>query len=125
MSRRKRFFSSLGSGYGALLANVIYTGASVPLALHHLSPTLFGLWAVVAQISGYLGLLDFGVNASVARLLVDHKDDLNGGTYGSLLKSAGVVFAAQGVVVLAIGIIGSPVLANLVGVTSSLRSDFI
>jgi O-antigen/teichoic acid export membrane protein len=124
MSRRKRFFSSLGSGYGALLANVIYTGASVPLALHHLSPTLFGLWAVVAQISGYLGLLDFGVNASVARLLVDHKDDLNGGTYGSLLKSAGVVFAAQGVVVLAIGIIGSPVLANLVGVTSSLRSDF-
>ena len=60
----------------------------------------------------------------MARLLVDHKDDLNSGTYGSLLKSAGVVFAAQGVVVLAIGIIGSPVLANLVGVTSSLRSDF-
>jgi len=125
MSRRKRFFSSLGSGYGALLANVVYTGASVPLALHYLNPTLFGLWAVIAQISGYLSLLDFGVNASVARLLVDHKDDLNGGTYGSLLKAAGLVFAVQGVVVLAIGIIGSPVLANLVGVKDSSRSDFL
>src|SRR5271165_5843293 len=124
MSRRNLFLSSLGSGYGALLANVIYTGASVPLALHYLNSTLFGLWAVVAQISGYLNLLDFGVNASVARLLVDHKDDLNGGAYGSLLKSAGLVFAAQGMIVLAIGIIGSPVLANLVGIASSSRADF-
>jgi O-antigen/teichoic acid export membrane protein len=124
MTRRQRFFSSLGSGYGALIANVIYTGASVPLALHYLSPTLFGLWAVVAQIGGYLTLLDFGVNSSVARLLVDHKDDLNGGMYGSLLKSAGVVFAAQGMVVLAIGIIGSPMLASLVGVQDSLRPAF-
>src|ERR1700730_4752043 len=124
MSRRKRLFFSLGSGYPAFTANEIHTGASVTRALHYLSATLFGLWAVVVQISGYLTLLDFGVNSSVARLLVDHKDDLNGGTYGSLLKSAGIIFAAQGVVVLAIGIIGSPVLANLVGVTSSLRSDF-
>ena len=124
MSRRKLFFSSLGSGYGALLANVIYTGASVPLALHYLSPTLFGLWVVVAQIGGYLALLDFGVNASVARLLVDYKDDLNGGKYGSLLMSAGVVFAVQGAVVLLIGIIGSPVLANLVGVKDLSRPDF-
>jgi O-antigen/teichoic acid export membrane protein len=124
MSRRKRFLSSLGSGYGSLIANVIYTGASVPLALHYLSATLFGLWAVVAQIGGYLTLLDFGVNSSVARLLVDHKDDLNGGMYGSLLKSAGVVFAAQGLVVLAIGIIGSPMLASLVGVNDSLRPAF-
>jgi len=124
MSRRNLFLSSLGSGYGALLANVIYTGISVPLALHYLSPMLFGLWAVVAQISGYLTLLDFGLSASVARLLIDHKDDLNGGTYGSLLKSAGLVFATQGVVLLVIGIIGAPALANLVGVASSSRTDF-
>jgi O-antigen/teichoic acid export membrane protein len=124
MSRRQRFFSSLGSGYAALIANVIYTGASVPLSLHYLTPALFGLWSVVAQISGYLTLVDFGVNSSVARLLIDHKDDLNGGAYGSLLKSAGFVFAAQGVAVLALGIVGSPLLANLVGVTSSSRRAF-
>jgi hypothetical protein len=66
MSRRKRFFYSLGSGYAALIANLIYTGVSVPLALHYLSPALFGLWVVAARISGYLTLLDFGVNSSVA-----------------------------------------------------------
>ena len=124
MSRRKRFFSSLGSGYGTLLANLIYTGLSVPLALHYLGPALFGLWALVAQIGGYLALLDFGVNASMARILVDHKDDLNGGRYGSLLKSAELVFAAQGVIALAIGIIGSPVLANLAGIANASRPEF-
>jgi O-antigen/teichoic acid export membrane protein len=124
MSRRKRFFSSLGSGYGALLANIIYTGLSVPLALHYLGPALFGLWALVAQIGGYLALLDFGVNSAIARILVDHKDDLNGGRYGSLLKSAVLVFATQGVIALAIGIIGSPVLANLAGIANASRPEF-
>jgi hypothetical protein len=66
MSRRKRFFYPLGPGYAALIANLIYTGVSVPLALHCPSSALFGLWVVPAPISGYLTLLDFGVNSSVA-----------------------------------------------------------
>ena len=53
MSRLKKFTRSLLSGYVALGANIFYTLASVPLALHYLGKAEFGLWALVSQISGY------------------------------------------------------------------------
>jgi len=73
MSRKRRFITALGSGYLALIANVVFTAVSVPLALHYLSKEEFGLWSVVLQITGYLSLLDLGVGQSVSRLLVDSK----------------------------------------------------
>src|SRR5260370_29360926 len=82
ISRTKRFASALASGYLALAANVVYTLASIPLALHYLTREEFGLWAVVGQITGYFALLDFGVGQSVSRILIDYKDDVNGGEYG-------------------------------------------
>ena len=54
MSRFKRFTHSLLSGYVLLGANILYTFASVPLALHYLSKKEIGLWGVVTQIAGYL-----------------------------------------------------------------------
>ena len=95
MSRRKRFASSLGSGYLAMAANAIYSAASIPLALHYLTREEFGLWAVVTQIGGYIALLDFGVGQSVARILIDYKDDMDGGDYGSVLKTASIAFGFQ------------------------------
>ena len=51
--------------------------ASIPLALHYLDKDLFGLWALAAQINGYLILIDVGMNGSVSRFIADHKDEVN------------------------------------------------
>lgn len=91
-------------GYGTIFANVAYTLASVPLALHYLGKEEFGLWALAQQIAGYLLLLDFGISSALSRFLADHKDNVNGGKYGSLILTGGVVFFIQGV---AIAIAGS------------------
>jgi len=45
MSRLKKFTFSLLSGYVLLGANIFYTLASVPLALHYLTKPEFGFWA--------------------------------------------------------------------------------
>lgn len=111
MSRFKRFVHSLASGYVLLGANMLYTLASVPLALHYLGKAEFGLWALATTIGGYLLLVDFGLGASVARILIDHKDDTRGGHYGGMIQTGLLVGLAQGAVIL----LGGSVLARFAG----------
>jgi O-antigen/teichoic acid export membrane protein len=97
----------LFTGYAALILNIAYTVISVPMALHYLSKAEFGLWALALQISGYLMLLDLGVSSALNRLLSNHKDTLNDGSYGSLLLTAGLVFLVQGIVIAMAGCVFS------------------
>lgn len=103
MTRSKRFLSGLATSYAAIGVNMIHTLASVPLALHYLTKEEFGLWALISQLSGYLMLLEFGMTGSVARFLTDHKDDINGGSYGNILRTGSRVFAIQGLLVIVAG----------------------
>jgi O-antigen/teichoic acid export membrane protein len=124
MSRKRRFIFALGSGYVALAANVLYVAATIPLALHYLTREEFGLWSVVVPLREYLGLFDLGVSASVARLLVDTKDDINGGVYGSLLKTASLIFAILAVMIASAGFLLSHPISYLMGIPPNLVSTF-
>src|ERR1700722_15591615 len=99
MSRLKKFTHSLVSGYMQIGVNVLYTLASVPLALHYLSKDEFGLWQVATAVTGYLLLIDFGMTGSAARILIDHKDNPTGGAYGSVIKISIVVSLFQGMII--------------------------
>jgi O-antigen/teichoic acid export membrane protein len=122
--RAKRFTAGLFTGYTALVVNIAYTAFSVPLALHYLGKEQFGLWALALQVSGYLGLLDLGISSAFTRFLVDHKDDVNGGTYGSLLLTSGIFFALQGGVIAIAGAAFSFVAPALFHIPTALASDF-
>ncbi len=104
MSRLKKFAHSLASGYVVLGANVAFTVASVPLATSRLSNSEFGLWALTTQIAGYVALIDLGMSGSVARILIDYKDDKNGGAYGSVIRTALLVGLAQGLIIAGLGV---------------------
>ena len=125
MSRKRRFISAVGSGYLALAANILYSMISIPLSLHYLTLPEFGLWSIVVQISGYLTLLDIGVGQSVARLLVDKKDEINGGDYGAILQAAWIVFAVQGAVIILFGFFSGHFLAFLMKIPGELTTVFI
>ncbi len=103
MSRLRRFKYSLFSGYSLLGATVVYSLASVPVALHYLPRVEFGLWALVMQISQYLQLIDLGMSVSIARILIDHKDRPAEGTYGAVIKTGMLVLAVQGAVIAVAG----------------------
>jgi O-antigen/teichoic acid export membrane protein len=104
MSRSTRFIAGLLSGYGSIAANIIFTMASIPLALHYLDKEHFGLWALAAQVNGYLYLIDLGMSAAMSRFIADYKDDVNGGDYGSHLLTGALVFAIQGAIIASVGI---------------------
>jgi len=123
-SRSYNFVRGLGAGYFATVINIAYTAASIPLALHYLGKEQFGLWALAQQIMGYLMLLDFGVSSAVSRFIADTKDEVNGGEYGSMLLSGGIVFVAQGVLIVVAGVAFSFFAPVLFAVPERLAGDF-
>jgi O-antigen/teichoic acid export membrane protein len=125
MSRFKRAFHNALSSWLALGVATCYTLASVPLALHYLSKERFALWALMSSISGYLNLIDLGMSGSVARLLIDHKDDRTRSNYGSLIQTGWLVLAVQGLILLVVCFGLAPVLAVLLDIPADLKSEFI
>jgi O-antigen/teichoic acid export membrane protein len=124
MSRTHRFIFALGSSYIALAANVLYVVFSIPLALHYLSPQQFGLWSIVVPLREYLSLFDLGLSTSVARLLVDAKDDINGGLYGSLLQTATLIFGALAIIVISFGFFFSHTISLVMAIPPDLAPVF-
>ena len=82
MARFRRVLHGAASGYVLLIATSVCSLAAVPIALYYLYLPRFGLWVTMSSIGGYLNLVDLGMSGSVARLLIDHKDNREGGTYG-------------------------------------------
>ena len=125
MSRSKSFVTGLLSSYAAIGVNILYTLASVPLALHYLNKQEFGLWALVTQLSGYLMLLEFGMTGSVARSLSDHKDRMEDGIYGSILRTGARVFVIQGLLVFLLGLLMAWCAPSLLGLPARLQQPFM
>jgi O-antigen/teichoic acid export membrane protein len=123
-TRSKRFTSGVVTSYVAILVNVFYTIFSVRLALNYLGKEQFGLWALALQVSGYMVLLELGMTSAISRFLADHKDDVNGGEYGSLLLTGGIVFAIQGGMIAIAGAVFSYAAPALFHIPTALASDF-
>jgi len=122
--RSVNFTRGLGAGYLATVINIAYTAVSVPLALQYLGKEQFGLWSLAQQIIGYLILLDLGVTSAVSRFIADHKDDVNGGDYGRMLLTGGIVFALQGALITFVGLVFSVFAPALFAIPTHLAPDF-
>ena len=124
MTRSKRFFAGVITGYGSIAANVVFTIVSIPLALHFLDKEHFGLWALAAQINGYLVLLELGMGSAINRYIADHKDEINGEEYGSHLLTSGLVFITQGLLIASVGIGFSWFAPSLFSIPDHLAENF-
>ena len=125
MSRSKRFVTNLVSSYATIGINILYTVVSIPLALHYLDKEEFGLWVLVTQMAGYLMLLEFGMSGSVARSLSDHKDEIEDGVYGSILKTGARVFMIQGAAIVVLGLALAWFAPSLMSLPERLHRPFI
>ncbi len=124
MSRLRFFLHSIASSYVSLASNLVYSVASVPLALHFVTKQEFGLWALMFQIASYLIVIDFGMSPAVARLLIEEKDQPASGAYGSLIQTAVLVNLVQGLLILATGLLLAPFFANLLRIPIEVRPQF-
>jgi O-antigen/teichoic acid export membrane protein len=119
VTRFRQFANGLGSSWLATLATIVYSLLSVPIALRYLSVDEFGLFVLLLQVSAYFTLIEVGMSAATARILVDHKDDRNTGSYGSVILTGSWVFATQALIIFTLGIIAAPWIIALVGVPAA------
>lgn len=124
MTRTRRFISGVLASYLNIGANVIYTLASVPIAISYLNEELFGLWALAAQMTIYLSLLEIGLGIAITRCIADHKDCIDGPQYAKTLSTGGLVFIIQGILIAALGYAFSWVAPLLFTIPSELMGDF-
>jgi O-antigen/teichoic acid export membrane protein len=124
MARLKYFVHTVLSGYLFLGTNILYTLASVPLALRYLSTAEFGLWAMASQLTAFLGLVDAGLGNAVGRLLIDEKDHKESTAYGSLVQTAALVNAVQGLMVIGLAVVISFTAAPLLQLPFERYSAF-
>jgi O-antigen/teichoic acid export membrane protein len=124
MSRAKKFAHALLTSYLSIGVNILYTLASVPLALKYLTKPEFGLWALTLQIANFIALVDLGMGSSIARILIDHKDEKGNGHYGGAIKSGFLVGLAQGAITLIVGLILVWFLAGWLRVPEKLGQPF-
>src|SRR5437016_294644 len=125
MSRFRRAIHGVAAGYVSLVGAALYSFASVPLALHYLSKERFALWALMTAIGGYLSLTDLGMSNSLARLLIDHKDERAKGLYGSLLQTGFLVLLVQAFIIVAAGFGLAWPLSDLLNITPDLKREFV
>jgi O-antigen/teichoic acid export membrane protein len=120
VSRFNHFIRGLGSSWLATFATVIYSLLSVPICLRYLSPEEFGLFVLLLQVAGYFFLIEFGMSVAASRILVDYKDDAHNGNYGSAIITTFLIFGAQAVILVIVGMLAAPFIVTAVGIPDHL-----
>jgi O-antigen/teichoic acid export membrane protein len=83
-----------------------------PYVVHHLGNNGYGVWTLIASLTGYLGLLDLGVRGAVTRYVAryhsqaDHKNASNVASSAMLIFSSAGLIAFSASVVFAMLVIG-------------------
>jgi O-antigen/teichoic acid export membrane protein len=69
-----------------------------PFVVHHLGNTLYGIWTLIASLTGYLGLLDMGVRGAVTRYVARYHAQGEHGDASRTASSALAFFSVAGFV---------------------------
>jgi O-antigen/teichoic acid export membrane protein len=78
---------------------------AIPVALHFLDAERFGLWNFTSQSLGYLLLLDFGVSASLGRLLAEPLHRGNEEEWNGWFNLVLVILVVQALVIVGTGLV--------------------
>jgi O-antigen/teichoic acid export membrane protein len=125
MSRLQRVIKGVASSYLLLVATALYSLASVPIALHYLDKSRFGLWVLMGTVANFLNLIDVGMTGASARLLIDHKDDRDGGRYGGMICTGWLVCFIQGGMVFIFGLLSAGFIGKVMLIPVELQEEFI
>jgi O-antigen/teichoic acid export membrane protein len=69
-----------------------------PFVIHRLGDSAYGVWVLMASLTGYLGLLDLGVRSAITRYVARFHAQAHHSEAGLVASAALVIFLAAGVV---------------------------
>lgn len=114
MSRQKQAVLAVGTGYGSSAVLMVLGFLITPFILRHIGQGAYGLWAIIGQVIGYIGLTDMGVGAALMTyasrsLRSSQVDELN-----RLSSTALMIQTALGLLGLTIALSIAPFLSRMI-----------
>jgi len=73
MRHSKKVLRNVFSNWTGLGINIVLSFFLSPFVVHKLGMTYYGIWVILIQFSGYLGLLEVGVRSSVIRYVAKYR----------------------------------------------------
>ena len=71
MSVKRQAVTNVSATWICLLVHALVSFFLSPLVLHRLGDAAFGVWVLIFSLTGYFGLLDFGIRSSIVRFVAD------------------------------------------------------
>ena len=95
--KRRIVVNTLANG-SAQAVNIIATLVFMPLLIHSFGKADYGTFLIVTSIAGWASLLDFGVGASLVKMIAQHVAEKDRARIGDLVSAGLVFYVAIGVV---------------------------
>ena len=102
MSLGKKLFVGSASNVINLLLQIASGFVLMPMSIHALGESVFGIWTLFAVVTGYYTLLDFGLTQAVSRFISKAIGEQSGRDVASLTATAFYVFLV--ICLLAVGL---------------------
>jgi len=81
------------SNWSSLTLNVLVAFWMTPFVVHHLGDTSYGIWALVLQLTGYMGVVDVGLRSALVRFVARFQAQGDQESLDRLLNSTFTVYA--------------------------------
>ena len=123
-STKKIYLHGLAASLVNLVVASVYALLVIRLSLTYLDKEEFGLLSLLSQVSAYISILDLGIFAAFARILIDYTTGTQE-RYANALRTATWVFHALGIVGFLVACVLALVGSSALSIPAELHTKFV
>lgn len=112
VSRSRQAIKGFSTDVGGQLLLTLLNFIAAPIILRLTSQSLYGFWAIVISILGYLALTDLGIGISLSRLVAGQVDKDDSKALNGVISTAFFTFCFVGLLFFIIGMAISPFIST-------------
>jgi O-antigen/teichoic acid export membrane protein len=101
----KSIAKSVLSNWAFLFVNVLVAFWMTPFVVRHLGDSAYGIWALVLQLTGYMGVVDVGLRSALVRFIARLSARKDHGALNRLLSSTLIVYGLLAPTCIGIGVL--------------------
>ena len=101
----KSIAKSVFSNWTFLLVNVLVAFWMTPFVVRHLGDSAYGIWALVLQLTGYMGVVDVGLRSALVRFIARLSARKDHAALNRLLSSTLIIYGLLAPLCIVIGLL--------------------
>lgn len=99
------FARNIGTRYLALAVTALTGLVVLPINVHYLGKSTYGLWILTASLTTYFSVLDLGYGSAVVKFVAEYRAKQNARALNEILSTLNTVFCGIGVLVYLVAIL--------------------